>query len=88
LIVVNSQSEIVPAYGLELLQELVRILEDFCGPISEKVIRKDLVLIYEILDEFFDFGYAGVTNTDEMTRHIEYQKEGQGMVSALLSQAS
>jgi hypothetical protein len=32
--------------------------------------------MYEIIDEYFDFGYAGITNSDEMTRHIEYQKEG------------
>jgi hypothetical protein len=51
---------------------------------SERVIRRDLVLIYEILDEYFDFGYAGITTSDELTRHIEYQKEGQGMVSDLL----
>jgi hypothetical protein len=41
-------------------------------------------LIYEILDEFFDFGYAGITNSNDMADHIEYHKEGKGMVSGLL----
>lgn len=47
-------------------------MEDFCGPISERVIWKDLILIYEVIDEYFDFGYAGVTSTDEMSKHIDY----------------
>jgi AP-4 complex subunit mu-1 len=47
-------------------------LEDFCGSISERIIRKDLVLVYEIIDEYFDFGYAGITTSDEMAIHIEY----------------
>jgi AP-4 complex subunit mu-1 len=57
---------------MDFLRELIWVIEDFCGPISEKVIRKDLILIYEVIDEYFDFGYAGVTSTDEMSRHIDY----------------
>lgn len=60
------------SYILELLWDLVWVLEDFTGPLSEKIIRKDLIIIYEVIDEFFDFGYAGITNTDEMSNHIEY----------------
>lgn len=60
------------SYILELLWDLVWVLEDFTGPLSEKIIRKDLIIIYEVIDEFFDFGYTGITNTDEMSNHIEY----------------
>ena len=69
---------------MDLVWGLIWVIEDFCGPISEKVIWRDLILIYEVIDEYFDFGYAGVTSTDEMSRHIDYQKEGQGLITGLL----
>lgn len=39
------------------------MIKDFCGQISEEGIRKNFVLIYEILDEMIDFGYPRFTDT-------------------------
>lgn len=42
---------------LEVLQRVQKIIKDFCGILSEESIRKNFVLIYELLDETIDFGY-------------------------------
>lgn len=34
------------------------IIKDYCGVLSEESIRLNFVLIYELLDEVLDFGYA------------------------------
>lgn len=39
------------------------VIKDFCGVISEEAIRKNFVLIYEILDEIIDFGHPQLTST-------------------------
>lgn len=87
LIVINSQHEIVPSYGLELLRNLISVLEDFIGPLSEKIVRTNLVLIYDILDEYFDFGYAGITSSDELSKHIDYKKTDSGVIGEIILQA-
>jgi AP-4 complex subunit mu-1 len=44
---------------MEVLNRVAKIIKDFCGVLTEESIRKNFVLIYEILDEtiviFFPF---------------------------------
>ncbi|GAB66470.1 adapter-related protein complex 4 mu 1 subunit, partial [Plasmodium cynomolgi strain B] len=58
-----------PSYILELLYRLVKIVKDFCGHISEEVIRANFILIYEIVDEIIDYGYIQNSNTESI-RHL------------------
>jgi AP-4 complex subunit mu-1 len=37
------------------------VIKDFCGVLSEEAIRKNFVMIYEILDEVIDFGHPQLT---------------------------
>jgi len=48
---------------IEFLNRLTRICKDFCGILTEESIRKNFVLIYELLDEVMDFGYVQSTST-------------------------
>ncbi|EUD65447.1 hypothetical protein C922_04187 [Plasmodium inui San Antonio 1] len=58
-----------PSYILELLYRVVKIVKDFCGHISEEVIRANFILIYEIVDEIIDYGYVQNSNTESI-RHL------------------
>lgn len=53
-----------PALILECLDKISKIIKDFCGILSEEVLRKNFVLIYEILDEVMDYGYPQLTSTE------------------------
>lgn len=55
-----------PAYFLEILHRLMSVIKDHCGVLSEESIRKNFVLIYEIIDEMIDFGFPQMCSTDEI----------------------
>ena len=44
--------------------------QDFCGVLSEEAIRKNFVLIYELLDEIFDFGHPQYLSSEYVKPHI------------------
>jgi AP-4 complex subunit mu-1 len=56
--VVASRYNFSPTYVVDLLLRLANIVKDFCGVISEEGIRKNFVLVYEVIDEMIDYGYA------------------------------
>ncbi|ANQ08396.1 Uncharacterized protein PCOAH_00025130 [Plasmodium coatneyi] len=62
-----------PSYILELLYRVVKIVKDFCGHISEEVIRANFILIYEIVDEIIDYGYIQNSNTESI-RHLVHNE--------------
>jgi len=47
----------------QLLSTIARVFKDYCGTLSEEAIRKNFILLYELLDEMMDFGYPQVTRT-------------------------
>ncbi|CZT98857.1 hypothetical protein PFAG_03294 [Plasmodium falciparum Santa Lucia] len=62
--VVTSLFNISPSYLIELLHRLLKIFKDFCGQITEELIRTNFILIYEIIDEIIDYGYLQNSNTE------------------------
>eukprot|EP00931_Biecheleriopsis_adriatica_P007376 TRINITY_DN108666_c0_g1_i1.p1 TRINITY_DN108666_c0_g1~~TRINITY_DN108666_c0_g1_i1.p1 ORF type:complete len:445 (-),score=99.75 TRINITY_DN108666_c0_g1_i1:33-1367(-) len=57
----------VPATAVvELLGKMAKVFKDFCGILNEESIRKNFVLVYELLDEMVDFGYPQTTNTEHL----------------------
>lgn len=56
-IVCTSRFDVCPSIQLEILNRVCKIIKDYCGIMNEEAIRKNFVLIYEILDEVIDFGY-------------------------------
>ncbi len=65
-VVATTRFNISPSYILELLNRIIVIIKDFCGVISEESIRKNFVLVYQILDEIIDFGHPQLTNTSQI----------------------
>lgn len=56
-IVATSRFDNSPSFILEILNRVCTVIKDFCGVLSEEAIRKNFILIYELLDEMIDFGY-------------------------------
>lgn len=64
--VATTGQNVSPSSVIELLTKMAKVFKDFCGVLSEESIRKNFVLVYEVLDEMVDFGYAQTTNTEHL----------------------
>ncbi|CAD7930618.1 unnamed protein product [Amoebophrya sp. A25] len=51
---------------LELLNKICKVFKDYCGTLTEESIRKNFVLLYELLEEMCDYGYPQMTNTEQL----------------------
>ncbi|MCQ2821620.1 MAG: AP-4 complex subunit mu [archaeon] len=65
-IVLATKDNVSPNYFLEILDRLMKVIKDHCGILSEESIRKNFVLIYEIIGEMFDFGYPQLSSTEQI----------------------
>lgn len=64
--VATTGSNISPVAVVELLTKVAKVIKDFCGVLNEESIRKNFVLVYELLDEMVDFGFPQTTNTEHL----------------------
>lgn len=53
-----------PSATIELLNRMAKVFKDYCGVLTEESIRKNFILIYELLDEMLDYGYPQITSTE------------------------
>lgn len=51
LFVATTRANVSPSLVLELLQRIARVIKDYVGVLNEDSIRKNFVLVYELLDE-------------------------------------
>jgi len=51
LFVATTRANVSPSLILELLQRIARVIKDYLGILSEESLRKNFVLVYELLDE-------------------------------------
>lgn len=49
--VATTRINISPSFVLELLQRIARVIKDYLGVLGEDSLRKNFVLVYELLDE-------------------------------------
>jgi len=64
--VATTGQNISPAAVVELLAKMANVFKDFCGVLNEESIRKNFVLMYELLDEMVDYGHPQTTNTEHL----------------------
>jgi AP-4 complex subunit mu-1 len=57
-------------FVIQLLSTIAKVFKDYCGTLSEEAIRKNFILLYELLDEMLDYGYAQVTQTENLKAFI------------------
>ncbi|XP_056103789.1 AP-4 complex subunit mu-1 isoform X2 [Rhinichthys klamathensis goyatoka] len=68
--VASTKTNPSPFTIIEFLNRLAALTKDYCGSLSEKSVRMNFALIYELLDEM-DFGYIQTTSTDILKNFIQ-----------------
>ena len=68
--VATTRSNASPSFVLELLHRVARAGKDYLGVLNEESVRKNFVLVYELLDEMLDFGYPQSTSTEVLKSFI------------------
>ena len=48
----------------------MKVFRDYCGVLNEESIRKNFVLIYEIIDEIIDYGHPQLVTTENIRPFI------------------
>lgn len=70
LFAATTRANVSPSLVLELLQRIARVAKDYLGVLNEDSLRKNFVLVYELLDEMVDFGYAQTTSTEALKSFV------------------
>ena len=68
--VLTSLDNVSPHFFFEILERIIKVISDQIGDVSEEAIRKNFVLIYEILDELIDCGIPQLSNTEEVKQFV------------------
>jgi AP-4 complex subunit mu-1 len=55
--VATSKYNVQPSLVLDIIYRMMKVFRDYCGVLNEESIRKNFVLIYELIDEIIDFGH-------------------------------
>ena len=69
-IVCTTVFNVSPSFILELLVRIGNVIKDYCGVLNEEAIRKNFILVYELLDEMLDYGYPQCTSTEGLKNYI------------------
>ena len=56
--VVTTKHNVSPSIVHDMIYRMMKVFRDYCGILNEESIRKNFVLIYEIIDEIIDYGHA------------------------------
>lgn len=54
---------------MDIIYRMMKVFRDYCGVISEESIRKNFVLIYEIIDEIIDYGHPQLMATENIRQY-------------------
>ncbi|OMJ77966.1 hypothetical protein SteCoe_22320 [Stentor coeruleus] len=66
----TTTENISPSYIFEMILNLIRVIKDYCGVLSEESLRKNFVLVYELIDEMIDYGHSQSTSTEQVRPYI------------------
>ena len=68
--VATTRQNVSPSFVLELLHRVARVARDYLGVADEDAMRKNAVLVYELVDEMLDRGFAQDTTTESLKAHV------------------
>jgi len=66
-----ARSNVSPALTMELIDRIASIIKDYCGVLTEEAIRKNFMLVYELIDEIVDFGYPQITSSEDLKAFVK-----------------
>lgn len=64
------QSEVPPLFVIEFLHRVADTVQDYFGECSEHVIKENLVIVYELLEEMLDNGFPLATESNVLKEMI------------------
>jgi len=70
LLAAATRENVSPAVVLELLKRIGGIIKDYCGVLSEEAVRKNCVLVYELLDEIIDYGHPQSSSSEALKEFV------------------
>jgi AP-4 complex subunit mu-1 len=68
--VATTKQNSAPGPVIDIIYRLMKMIRDYCGVLNEESIRKNFVLIYEIIDEAIDYGHAQLVTTEQIRQFI------------------
>ena len=69
-LVATTRNNVAPSFVLEFLKRICNIIRDYCAVLSEDAIRKNITLVYELLDEVIDYGLPQSTSTEALKTFV------------------
>jgi AP-4 complex subunit mu-1 len=54
---------------MDIIYRMMKVFRDYCGILNEESIRKNFVLIYEIIDEIIDYGHPQLMATENIRNY-------------------
>ena len=66
----TTKHNVPPSYVMDILYRMMKVFRDYCGVLNEESIRKNFVLIYEIIDEMIDYGHPQLMTTENIKQFI------------------
>ena len=48
---------------------MMKVFRDYCGVLNEESIRKNFILIYEIIEEIIDYGHPQLMATENIRQY-------------------
>ncbi|KAJ9454869.1 AP-4 complex subunit mu [Diplonema papillatum] len=70
LLVITTRENMSPSLLAEILIRLTKLLKDFLGVLNEESLRKNFVMVYEILDEVIDYGIPQGMSSEKLKPYI------------------
>ena len=68
--VIATLDNSTPNFFIEILEKVMRVIKDHCGDFTEEAIRKNFLLIYEIIDEMIDYGFPQLSTTEQVKQFV------------------
>lgn len=67
--VATTKHNVSQSFIMEIIYRMMKVFRDYCGIINEESIRKNFVLIYEIIDEIIDYGHPQLVATEHVRNY-------------------
>lgn len=68
--VATTRENVSPSLVIELLMRVYWVTRDYVGHVSEESVRRNFLLIYELLDEVLDYGFPQNSSTERLKQFI------------------
>ncbi|KAJ6239437.1 ankyrin repeat-containing protein [Anaeramoeba flamelloides] len=58
------------SFVLEIINRIIQVIKDYCQVINEEILRKNNLLLYELIDEILDYGLPQQTVSAQLDKFI------------------